>query len=144
MIGGTDGTIRRLIPVVDMLHGLHAVILRKGVVMGIQVISRDGQPEYAVVPWEQYQALLKAAGQAPVEANLSEAQDSTASAPLPAFGEVAQIRQAKGIAPELLARNVGVSPAYLAMIESGERLPDAAIRRALAWHLGVAGWSEPS
>ena len=31
--------------------------------MGIQVISRDGQPEYAVVPWEQYQALLKAAGQ---------------------------------------------------------------------------------
>lgn len=112
--------------------------------MGIQVISRDGQPEYAVVPWEQYQALLKAAGQAPVKANLSEAQDSTASAPLPAFGEVAQIRQAKGIAPELLARNVGVSPAYLAMIESGERLPDAAIRRALAWHLGVAGWSEPS
>jgi hypothetical protein len=37
-----------------------------------------------------------------------------------------------------------VSPAYLAMIESGERQPDAAIRRALAWHLGVAGWSEPS
>ena len=35
--------------------------------MGIQVISRDGQPEYAVVPWEQYQALLKAAGQAPAE-----------------------------------------------------------------------------
>ncbi|HDS1819422.1 TPA: helix-turn-helix transcriptional regulator [Pseudomonas putida] len=112
--------------------------------MGIQVICRDGQPEYAVVPWEQYQALLKAAGQAPVEANVSETQENTASAPLPAFGEVAQIRQAKGIAPELLARNVGVSPAYLAMIESGERQPDAAIRRALAWHLGVAGWSEPS
>lgn len=112
--------------------------------MGIQVISRDGQPEYAVVPWEQYQALLKAAGQAPAEASASETQASAASAPLPAFSEVAQIREAKGIAPELLARNVGVSPAYLAMIESGERQPDAAIRRALAWHLGVAGWSEPS
>lgn len=112
--------------------------------MGIQVISRDGQPEYAVVPWEQYQALLKAAGQAPAEAVASEAQGNPASAPLPAFSEVAQIRQAKGIAPEQLARNVGVSPAYLAMIESGERQPDAAIRRALAWHLGVAGWSEPS
>ncbi|ABY97215.1 TPA: multiprotein-bridging factor 1 family protein [Pseudomonas putida] len=112
--------------------------------MGIQVISRDGQPEYAVVPWEQYQALLKAAGQAPAEAVVSEAQVGAASAPLPAFSEVAQIRQAKGIAPEQLARNVGVSPAYLAMIESGERQPDAAIRRALAWHLGVAGWSEPS
>ena len=110
--------------------------------MEIQVISRDGQPEYAVVPWEQYQALLKAAGQAPAEAVVSE--QAAAVAPLPAFSEVAQIRQAKGIAPEQLARNVGVSPAYLAMIESGERQPDAAIRRALAWHLGVAGWSEPS
>ncbi|MCX2688166.1 helix-turn-helix transcriptional regulator [Pseudomonas sp. DCB_AW] len=113
--------------------------------MGIQVISRDGQPEYAVVPWEQYQALLKAAGQPPVEAGVFEVQsDAASAAPLPAFSEVAQIREAKGIAPELLARNVGVSPAYLAMIESGERQPDAAIRRALAWHLGVAGWSEPS
>ncbi|RCL29058.1 transcriptional regulator [Pseudomonas sp. AFG_SD02_1510_Pfu_092] len=112
--------------------------------MGIQVISRDGQPEYAVVPWDQYQALLKAAGQAPAEAVASEAASTAASAPLPAFSEVAQIRQAKGIAPEQLARNVGVSPAYLAMIEAGERQPDAAIRRALAWHLGVAGWSEPS
>jgi hypothetical protein len=26
------------------------------------------------------------------------------------------------------------------MIESGERQPDAAIQRALAWHLGVDGW----
>ncbi|MFZ5933326.1 helix-turn-helix domain-containing protein [Pseudomonas sp. HS6-2] len=112
--------------------------------MGIQVISRDGQPEYAVVPWEQYQALLKTAGQTPAEVDVESAQQSSPAASLPAFSEVAQLRQAKGIAPEQLARNVGVSPAYLAMIESGERQPDAAIRRALAWHLGVAGWSEPS
>ncbi|MBF8748558.1 XRE family transcriptional regulator [Pseudomonas putida] len=112
--------------------------------MGIQVISRDGQPEYAVVPWEQYQALLKAAGQAPAVVAASEPAAPREPVSLPAFSEVAQLRQAKGIAPEQLARNVGVSPAYLAMIESGERQPDAAIRRALAWHLGVAGWSEPS
>jgi ribosome-binding protein aMBF1 (putative translation factor) len=112
--------------------------------MGIQVISRDGQPEYAVVPWEQYQALLKAAGQAAAEVVVESTQQSAPPTSLPAFSEVAQLRQAKGIAPEQLARNVGVSPAYLAMIESGERQPDAAIRRALAWHLGVAGWSEPS
>ncbi|AGZ34054.1 XRE family transcriptional regulator [Pseudomonas sp. SWI6] len=112
--------------------------------MGIQVISRDGQPEYAVVPWEQYQALLKAAGQAPAVASVAASEDDKPSARLPDFSEVAQLRQAKGLAPEQLARNVGVSPAYLAMIESGERQPDAAIRRALAWHLGVAGWSEPS
>ncbi|MDP0920010.1 transcriptional regulator, partial [Klebsiella pneumoniae] len=31
--------------------------------MDIQIISRNGEPEYAVLPWDQYQALLKAAGQ---------------------------------------------------------------------------------
>ncbi|MBK5006477.1 helix-turn-helix domain-containing protein [Pseudomonas sp. S32] len=114
--------------------------------MGIQVISRDGQPEYAVVPWEHYQALLKAVGQAPATPPVTggESGEQQPPAPAPAFSEVGDIRRAKGIAAEQLARNVGVSPAYLAMIEAGERQPDAAIRRALAWHLGVAGWSEVS
>ncbi|HKS13858.1 MAG TPA: helix-turn-helix transcriptional regulator [Pseudomonas sp.] len=114
--------------------------------MGIQVISRDGQPEYAVVPWEQYQALLKAAGQAPAvaEVGTGDTGAGTAAIGLPAFSELASLRQAKGLAPEQLARSVGISPAYLAMIESGERQPDAAIRRCLAWELGTGGWSDPS
>lgn len=111
--------------------------------MGIQVISRDGQPEYAVVPWEQYQALLKAAGQAPasVEPEAPAAAEAPSLAPL---SELTRLREAKGLAPEQLARSVGISPAYLGMIEAGERQPDAAILRSLAWHLGIAGWSEPS
>ncbi|MDF0729941.1 helix-turn-helix transcriptional regulator [Pseudomonas entomophila] len=115
--------------------------------MGIQVISRDGQPEYAVVPWAQYQALLQAAGQPPAtfdDPSASTPQAAPPRASLPALGELAQLRLAKGLAPEALARNVGISPAYLAMIEAGERQPDAAILRSLAWHLGIAGWSEPS
>ncbi|BBR52832.1 MULTISPECIES: helix-turn-helix domain-containing protein [Pseudomonas] len=111
--------------------------------MGIQVISRDGQPEYAVVPWEQYQALLKAAGQAP--ASVEPKATVAAQAPsLASLSDLTRLREAKGLAPEQLARNVGISPAYLGMIESGERQPDAAILRSLAWHLGIAGWSEPS
>ncbi|MDR2309225.1 MAG: helix-turn-helix transcriptional regulator [Paucimonas sp.] len=113
--------------------------------MGIQVISRDGQPEYAVVPWEQYQALLAAAGQAPVPAPVASShEDNDTSASLSSLDQLASLRQAKGLAPEQLARSVGISPVYLAMIESGERRPDAAILRSLAWHLGIAGWSEPS
>lgn len=112
--------------------------------MAIQVISRDGQPEYAVVPWDQYQALLKAAGQP--EAVSAAVQDSSAAsstpASAPALSELAALRQAKGIGAEQLARKVGISPVYLAMIESGERVPDSAIRRSLAWELGVAGWSD--
>ena len=40
--------------------------------------------------------------------------------------------------------HVGISPSYLVMIETGERLPDLAIRRSLAWEMGVPGWRETS
>ncbi|PWB36081.1 transcriptional regulator [Pseudomonas sp. SDI] len=114
--------------------------------MGIQVISREGQPEYAVVPWEQYQALLKAAGQpaASTDSTAETTEPAIAAPALRAFGELAALRQAKGLSAEQLARSVGISPVYLGLIESGEREPDAAIRRSLAWELGVPGWSEPT
>ena len=40
-----------------------------------------------------------------------------------------------------MARHVGISPSYLELIERGERDPDSAILRALAWQLGVEGWA---
>ena len=58
--------------------------------------------------------------------------------------ELRDLREGKGLALEVLARTVGISPSYLGMIETGERLPDLAIRRSLAWELGVAGWREAS
>jgi DNA-binding transcriptional regulator YiaG len=101
--------------------------------MSVQVIQRDGTPEYAVLPWAEYQALLQAAGQAVVAAPADTGNR-------PPLSQLAALREAKGLSPEQLARNVGVSPHYLAMIESAERQPDDAILRALAWHLGVEGW----
>jgi DNA-binding XRE family transcriptional regulator len=106
--------------------------------MNVQVIERDGAPEYAVLPWEQYQALLQAAGRAP------EAVAVTALGDKPGLSQLTALREAKGLTVEALARNVGISPHYLNMIESGERQPDAAIQRALAWHLGVEGWESQS
>lgn len=101
--------------------------------MSVQVIQRDGAPEYAVLPWAEYQALLQAAGQ------VSAAPPQVASS-RPRLEQLTALREAKGLSPEQLARSVGISPHYLAMIESAERQPDAAILRALAWHLGVEGW----
>ena len=113
--------------------------------MDIQIITRDGEPEYAVLPWKQYQSLLKAAGldQAPSH----EAPARHATAPdqvLPGLDQLRSLREGKGIAIEALARTVGISPSYLALIESGERQPDAAIRRCLAWELTVPGWRDES
>jgi len=121
------------------------VLLSYGVVMDIQIIARDGEPEYAVLPWVQYQALLKAAG-------INETPPQRAPAPaaatpdliLPGLDQLRSLREGKGIAIEALARTVGISPSYLAMIESGERQPDAAIRRSLAWELTVPGWRDES
>jgi DNA-binding XRE family transcriptional regulator len=116
----------------------------QGDVMGIQVISRDGQPEYAVVPWAEYQALLAAAGQVMPVPEPAAPGVVASEAGHPAFTELASLREAKGLEAHALARAVGISPAYLAMIESGERDPDAAIKRSLAWELGVPGWRAAS
>lgn len=95
--------------------------------MNVQVIARDGQPEYAVLPWAEYQALLAAAGRQPARGEVP-----AADAP-PAFelARLRSLREARNLSPEQLARAVGISPHYLALIESGEREPDQAIRRAL-------------
>ncbi|MNE02379.1 helix-turn-helix protein [compost metagenome] len=98
--------------------------------MNVQVIERDGQAEYAVLPWAEYQELLVAAGRQPA---------ARASVPVslepPAFdlANLRRLREARNLAPEQLARAIGISPHYLAMIESGERErePDQAIHRAL-------------
>lgn len=113
--------------------------------MDIQIIARDGEPEYAVLPWAQYQALLKAAGINATPAPQPAAPLATSPEPiLPSLDQLRSLREGKGIAIEALARTVGISPSYLAMIESGERQPDAAIRRSLAWELTVPGWRDES
>lgn len=105
--------------------------------MNVQVIERDGEAEYAVLPWAEYQALLQAAGKS--VAVPATATAPTADAPKP-LSQLTALREAKGLSRDELARAVGISPHYLSMIESGERQPDAAIQRALAWVLGISGW----
>lgn len=105
--------------------------------MNVQVIMRDGVPEYAVLPWDEYQALLNAVGKPAV----TLASTGTPAA-LPRFSELSPMREAKGISQGELARAVGISPAYLALIESGDRDPDEAIRRALARALEITGWEQ--
>ncbi|THG79116.1 helix-turn-helix transcriptional regulator [Pseudomonas sp. A-1] len=97
--------------------------------MNVQVIEREGQPEYAVLAWADYQELLRAAGRLPASA--------ASTPPLPqepvfSLESLRSLREARRLAPEQLARAVGISPHYLTLIESGERQPDQAIVRALA------------
>lgn len=109
--------------------------------MNVQVITREGEPEYAVLPWAEFQALLKAAG-LPSKSAAPEA--AAPQLPMAKLSQMGNLRQGLGLSIEQLARTVGISPSYLELIETAERQPDAAIRRALARALSVAGWSDPS
>lgn len=106
--------------------------------MSIQVIMRDGLPEYAVLPWSEYQALLAKSG----VTSSATAAPASATAPQPSFANLSSLRQAKGLSQAVLAQSVGISPAYLGLIESGERDPGEPIRRALARALEVPGWEQ--
>ncbi len=106
--------------------------------MSVQVIMRDGEAEYAVLPWAEYQALLKAANQA------SATDVAEAPAAVSRLDRLASLREAKGLSQADLARAVGISPHYLNLIETGEREPDGAILRSLARVLEVGDWEQSS
>ncbi|MGC8385392.1 helix-turn-helix domain-containing protein [Pseudomonas aeruginosa] len=99
--------------------------------MNVQVITRDGEAEYAVLPWAEYQALLAAAGRPAA----SVAVETTA--PAVPSASLLERREARGLSLEQVAREVGISP-YMAMIERGEREASEAILFALERVLGKA------
>ncbi|MDX2352468.1 helix-turn-helix transcriptional regulator [Stutzerimonas xanthomarina] len=106
--------------------------------MSVQVIMRDGMPEYAVLPWDEYQTLLGSGRSVGATVQVGAGISGT----LPKFNTLPVLREAKGLTQEALARSAGISPAYLGLIERGEREPGEAIRRALARALEIEGWQQ--
>ena len=102
--------------------------------MNVQVIARDGKPEYAVLPWEQYQQLLKDAGR---DKPLTSKEE-----PLASLRELKALREQAALSIEDVAREAGISPHYLQMIESGEREVSDVLKRTLARALKVSGWQD--
>ncbi len=100
--------------------------------MNVQVIARDGKPEYAVLPWEQYLQLLKDAGREPAEVQQEQ--------PLGNLRELKSLREQAMLTLDDVAREAGISPHYLQMIESGEREASDVLKRTLARALKVSGW----
>ncbi len=102
--------------------------------MNVQVIARDGKPEYAVLPWDEYQQLLKAAGR---DIPLVAKEEALAS-----LRELKSLREQASLSLAEVAREAGISPHYLQMIESGEREVSDVLKRTLARALNVSGWQD--
>ena len=103
--------------------------------MNVQVIARDGKPEYAVLEWEHYQQLLKEAGRD--TPSVAAKQEPRAS-----LRKLKALREQAGLSIEDVAREAGISPHYLQMFESGEREVSDVLKHTLARALGISGWED--
>ena len=117
--------------------------------MNVQTINRDGKPEYVVLPWADYQALLEAAEGAidgalldAFREKLASGEKETISAAvvdtlLAGANPVKVWREYRGLTQDALATLAGISKAYLCQIETGKRGGAIKTLRAIATALGV-------
>lgn len=125
----------------------------------VQTIEKDGEPEYAVVPIDEYRRMVAALEDAADIAAIGRAWDEDAAGET-VPGEVVNTildgasplrawRLYRGLTLEVLADRIGVSKGYLSQIEQGRKRGTLGVFRRLADALGVfiddlAGWeNEP-
>ncbi|MCA9973062.1 MAG: helix-turn-helix transcriptional regulator [Anaerolineales bacterium] len=115
----------------------------------VQLILKDGQPEYAVLPYDLYIQLVEdaemlqdirdyddamrriAAGEEVVPAELVYAMVDGAH-------PVKVWREYRGLTQRQLAAQAGISPAYLSQIEAGKRTGSTEVLQAIARALNLA------
>jgi DNA-binding XRE family transcriptional regulator len=114
--------------------------------MTVQIIKRDGQPEWAVIPYETYQRLAEDAEMLQDIRDYDEARraieegeelvpSQVVDAILEGESPIRVWRKHRGLTQQQLAEAAGISVPYLSQIESSERKGStdvlAAIARAL-------------
>jgi DNA-binding XRE family transcriptional regulator len=100
--------------------------------MGVQIIEKDGKPEWAVIPYETYQRLLEEAEMLQDIQDYDEAKKAIAEgeelipsqvtyAILDGQNPIKIWRKYRGLTQQQLAEMAGMSRSHLSQIESGKR-----------------------
>lgn len=116
--------------------------------MTVQIIRRDGQPEWAVLPYAEYEALVEAAEMLADMRTYDEAKARLASGEETVPAEVtfaiqdgaspiAAWRKHRKLSQQQLAAEAGISKAYLSQLEAGKRSGATAVLARLARVLHV-------
>jgi len=117
--------------------------------MSVQVIEKDGKPEWAVIPYEEYERLVEEAEMLQDVRAYDEAKKAIAVgeelipsevtyAILDGINPVRVWREHRGLTQQQLAEAVGISVPYLSQIESGKRRGSAEVLAAIARELGLS------
>lgn len=116
--------------------------------MKAQIIEKDGQPEWAILPYEEYRSLLEQAEGVADAMDFDRAQANLAAGEeLVPAGLVDRLltgepplrvwREHRGLTQEALAAQVGITKSYLSQLEGGKRGGSLPVLRRLATALGV-------
>jgi DNA-binding XRE family transcriptional regulator len=100
--------------------------------VSVQIIAKDGQPEWAVLPYAEYEILLEAAEMLADIRAYDDAKSAMAHGEEILPGELAFAlldganpimvwRKHRGLAQQDLASEAGISKAYLSQLEAGKR-----------------------
>jgi len=117
--------------------------------MKAQIIEKDGRPEFAVIPYEDYRhflELLEDEADARVVAEFHEAYtagreflvpDEIVRRELAGESSIKLWREHRGLTQQELATRVGISKPYLSQIETGKRQGTVETLSAIARSLDV-------
>lgn len=114
--------------------------------MSAQILKKDGKPEWAVLPYDEYRKLLEAAEVSEDVAVYRAAKAIPEEELVPAEvvnrildGESAVTvwREHRGMTQAALARAAGLSTAYVSQIEAGKRVGTVTALRSIAKALKV-------
>ncbi|MFN2270124.1 MAG: helix-turn-helix domain-containing protein [Anaerolineae bacterium] len=117
--------------------------------MNVQVIEKDGKPEWAVIQYADYQRLVEAAEMLQDVRDYDEAKKALENGEELVPGEVAYAildgenpikvwREYRGLTQRQLAEAVGISTPYLSQLETGKRKGATEVLSAIAETLGLS------
>lgn len=117
--------------------------------MSVQVIEKNGVPEWAVIPYEAFLNLLEDAETLADIRDYDEAMEAIAAGEPVTPGEVLFAildgampirawREYRGISQKELAKSVGITAGYLSQLEAGLRTGSTEVLSAIAQQLTIS------
>lgn len=111
----------------------------------LQIIERDGKPEYAVIPYAEYAEMSRLSeAMRDIQAYDAALADSGEAIPhemmrrlIEGESPIRVWREHRGLTQTLLADHAGIDKTYLSQLESGRKSGSVAVIRRLARALSV-------